>query len=255
MYKVLSVLIVLSLFNLVSHAEDANELYTKAIAAKTIGERDELIEKSLEAFLKIENDNINSNKKNGYLFYNIGNCYFVLNQLGKSILYYEEALKLLPNDENIRLNLETALKKRVNALDYTIPASLRNVFFFHYELTDSIKVYLMLGSSLLIFVLILLIKVKDKLLFRVGVGLLLCIYLSLLGSVVYSYYSPLIKGVLNQASLVYKEPSEHYASVTKNPVGEGSRVKVLKIEKEWVLIQVGEGLMGYVKRSHLDVIL
>lgn len=40
------------------------------------------------------------------LFYNIGNSYYKLGELGNSILYYERALKLDPTNEDARFNLE-----------------------------------------------------------------------------------------------------------------------------------------------------
>lgn len=42
------------------------------------------------------------------LYYNLGNAYFKAGQIAPSILNYERALKLAPNDEDIRFNLKLA---------------------------------------------------------------------------------------------------------------------------------------------------
>jgi tetratricopeptide (TPR) repeat protein len=42
------------------------------------------------------------------LHYNLGNAYFKSNQIAPAILHYERALKLAPNDEDIRFNLKLA---------------------------------------------------------------------------------------------------------------------------------------------------
>jgi len=42
------------------------------------------------------------------LYYNIGNTYFKLRDIPSAILFYEKALKIRPNDEDIRHNLEIA---------------------------------------------------------------------------------------------------------------------------------------------------
>ncbi len=51
---------------------------------------------------------VNHGYENGQLYYNLGNCYFKINQIGLSILNYEKATILLPNDENIKFNLKLA---------------------------------------------------------------------------------------------------------------------------------------------------
>src|SRR5687767_11475296 len=42
------------------------------------------------------------------LLYNIGNCYYKLNNWGKAILYYEKALVHAPTDADILFNLRMA---------------------------------------------------------------------------------------------------------------------------------------------------
>ena len=51
------------------------------------------------------------------LYYNIGNCYYKLGNLGKSILYYNKALKLAPSDQDIRHNLEVANARTTNKIN------------------------------------------------------------------------------------------------------------------------------------------
>ena len=41
----------------------------------------------------------------GSVYYNMGNCYYKLGEVGKTILYYERAAKLLPGDEDVVFNL------------------------------------------------------------------------------------------------------------------------------------------------------
>lgn len=50
------------------------------------------------------------------LFFNLGNTYFRLNRLGYAILYYEKALLLDPNDEDINYNLKLANVRTVDKI-------------------------------------------------------------------------------------------------------------------------------------------
>jgi tetratricopeptide (TPR) repeat protein len=56
---------------------------------------------------------------NAELYYNLGNAYFKLEETGKSILYYEKARLLSPEDDDIQHNLEiarTQIADRVEAI-------------------------------------------------------------------------------------------------------------------------------------------
>ena len=54
--------------------------------------------------------------QNGYLSYNLGNAYFRVGNKGKAILNYLEAQSLLPREEEIRANLEFAIRKTEDRL-------------------------------------------------------------------------------------------------------------------------------------------
>jgi len=43
----------------------------------------------------------------GDVYYNLGNCYYRLNDVPHAVLYYEKALRLMPFDADLRSNLET----------------------------------------------------------------------------------------------------------------------------------------------------
>ena len=49
---------------------------------------------------------LKSGKETAALDYNLGNAYFRLGQLGKSLLFYERALRIAPRNEDIRWNID-----------------------------------------------------------------------------------------------------------------------------------------------------
>ena len=59
---------------------------------------------ALERYSQILADGLES----GELYYNIGNTYFKLGELGPAILYYERARRLMPGDGDLLANLELA---------------------------------------------------------------------------------------------------------------------------------------------------
>ncbi len=59
---------------------------------------------ALAAYQRIEDAGFES----GPLFYNMGNTYFKLAELGPAILYYERASRLMPGDDDLQANLALA---------------------------------------------------------------------------------------------------------------------------------------------------
>ena len=52
---------------------------------------------------------LNEGKYSSKLYYNVGNTYFKLGDMGRAILYYNRALRLTPNSEDVQHNLKIAL--------------------------------------------------------------------------------------------------------------------------------------------------
>src|SRR5690554_7793015 len=66
----------------------------------------------------LQNDEVSAE-----LYYNLGNAYYRLNQIGPSIYYYEKALQLAPNDADIKNNLAFAENARIDAIE-PLPQSI-----------------------------------------------------------------------------------------------------------------------------------
>ena len=82
--------------------EEANKLYAE--------------KKYAEAALKYEGILINQGVA-PELYYNLGNAYFRMNELGKAILNYERALRLAPRYADARFNLEFANQKVIDNIE------------------------------------------------------------------------------------------------------------------------------------------
>ncbi|MCL2888223.1 MAG: tetratricopeptide repeat protein [Elusimicrobia bacterium] len=65
-----------------------------------------------------------------YLYYNIGNTYFKLDELGRATAYYAKAFAINPRDADIRYNLNFALSKSGQTLvPDGMPPALHKAFF------------------------------------------------------------------------------------------------------------------------------
>jgi hypothetical protein len=73
---------------------------------------------------------------NGRLYYNIGNAYFRLNDLGRAILNYRRAGQFIANDANLQQNLQYARERRQDKFEEPQQKRvLRTLFFWHYDIS------------------------------------------------------------------------------------------------------------------------
>lgn len=77
-------------------------------------------EEAINSYLEV----LNGNMESAEVYYNLGNAYYKTGKITQSIINYERALLLAPNDEDIRFNLELANQHVVDAIE-----PLPQVFF------------------------------------------------------------------------------------------------------------------------------
>jgi tetratricopeptide (TPR) repeat protein len=92
---------------------------------------------------------------NGKLYYNIGNTYFKMHDLGRAILNYRRAEVLLPNDPNLRQNLAYARSKCLDRIpEKQEKKVLQTLFFWHYDLATRTRTILFTFFFLIFWILV-----------------------------------------------------------------------------------------------------
>ena len=69
---------------------------------------------------------LQSQRQSAPLYYNIGNCYYRLDEFGKAVLFYERAARLKPNDRDIQHNLAVVNTKLVDRIEPISPFFLES---------------------------------------------------------------------------------------------------------------------------------
>ncbi len=89
----------------------ANRAFDRGMAAD--GEdRDTLLRTAAEGYRELLYDDA---VENGYLHYNLGNTYYALGDIGRAILEYRRAERLIPSDARLAENLDAAIRRRIDA--------------------------------------------------------------------------------------------------------------------------------------------
>jgi tetratricopeptide (TPR) repeat protein len=93
-----------------------------------------------DAILQYEAIVKNGGVQNGKLYYDIGNAYFRLGDLGRAILNYKRAELFMQNDRNLRQNLDYARNRRADRIELRQKEKvLKTLFFIHYDIPSRVK--------------------------------------------------------------------------------------------------------------------
>jgi tetratricopeptide (TPR) repeat protein len=211
--------------------------------------------KAIETYEQIVKDGYVSSK----LFYNLGNAYYRNNQLGKAIYNYERAKKLDPNDEDVNNNLKLAYSKTIDKIEvkenFFVSAVKTNVLS---SFTTTAWAWLSIGACVLFFLFLYLfiagpsVAVK-RLSFFVALVLIVSFF------VVYFLGNSARKAkqensfaiITAPLSKVFTEPTP--ASTSKFSLHEGTRVRIVELDADWILIKLENGNEGWLQLSEVGV--
>lgn len=232
----------------------AQEQYIAGEQATTAMERKKLFNEALQIFLQLD-EKYQPQFGNGKLYFDIANSFFQLEEFPLAILYYERTVALRPRDDKVGRNLAIAQQQLKLVPDNTV-SPFQQLFFFHN--------YLSLPERLQLFSCLAIIAVglgsgffwtKNLWLYRsaLGMGVLCGLLLLSLG---YTHYISPERGILIQASSLYRDSGEQYAKVREEPLIAGMNLKVLDVSYsgKWLQVQTPEGLVGYVPNSSVRLI-
>ena len=118
--------------------KQANQFFREAnTAADDPARAQKLYEKAILNYEKIISD---GGIKNSKFYYNLGNAYFLKEDIGRAILNYRRAQNLDKTDTNIQKNLAFARSRRIDTVDVkTQERILETLFFWHYDFSIRTK--------------------------------------------------------------------------------------------------------------------
>jgi Tfp pilus assembly protein PilF len=194
------------------------------------------------------------------IYYNMGNCYYRLNQIASSILYYERSLLLDPGNKDARFNLEIAKLKTVDKIEpineffftewfRTIRNSISTDEWSHLSITCFI---LLIGGAFLFFFSRKI--VLKKIGFFSGIALLLFV---IFGNI---FASQLKKELTNRNAAIIFSPT---TTIKSSPdasgtdlfnLHEGTKVKIRSKLGSWNEIETENGNVGWISSSEIEII-
>lgn len=192
------------------------------------------------------------------LYYNLGNCYYRLGNMGKSVLNYERALLLAPKDKEIQENLafvKGQLKDEIIALDvFPLIAfwqNMRNSLSLGTWTFLAILFFWLGAGGLVVWILAPQRKhrVKGFSLGLTALGIFILPLLMAMGRK-QQLRNPQKAVVLQGGTELHSTPSE--GSETLYVLFEGATVNTLENAGEWEKISLANGYQGWIPKETIS---
>ncbi len=194
------------------------------------------------------------------LYYNLGNAHYRLGKVGYAILYYEKALKLSPNDEDVKHNLALAKLNLQDKVD-TLPP------FFIFNLWEGLLAsFSVTGWTIIVyivFILLLIVSVayffsrnvsEQRISFFSGAGLAIALVFAIILLVVKMNKEYNVKdGIIVETAVVVKS-SPDYSSKDSFQIHEGLKVTLEDQVDDWVKIRLNDGKIGWISEKSIEII-
>lgn len=248
----LLVLLVLTLNGILGMAQNPDSLFVEANELY----RQESYNEALKAYQQIEA----MDQESWALYYNMGNIHYKMNRVAPAIFYYEKALKLRPDQPDVRFNLEFANQMVLDNIE-PLPRNLGQRFMdavilrLSYENWAKIAVGLAFLFALLFLMYHFSYSTGKKRLFFITSIITVVLVTT---SVFFAFRNQLyVKN--NQEAIIFASEAEVMNAPTTTSeayfeLHEGTKVNVLESLDNWKKIRIADGKVGWIDEKHLKEI-
>lgn len=196
---------------------------------------------------------------NGLIEYNLGNCHLQNGDIGRAILHYRRAQRLIPRDPLLKNNLSVARSRCITSISPSRrSAVLRSVFFWHYQTAFVDR--LLTGGLLYIafWVVLALFAIRRRR--AAGVVAVVCavLVLSIAASLMADHWGDrnVPEGVIMRMDVaVHSGPGSGYPRQFEQPLQPGTEFALRERRGDWWRIELPDGGMGWVAAAAAELII
>jgi tetratricopeptide (TPR) repeat protein len=236
------------LFPVSGSADQSNTLFLMANKAYSEGKYQE----SIDLYQQI----LGSGKASGEVYFNLGNAYYKLNQIGRAILYYEKAQLYLAGDEALDQNLKLARLKIIDKIE-PIP-KLFLVEWWNVALnvfSMSVFAWVCFGLfTLVLFWVALYLLSSRRILIRLAwiTGIIFLVMALIFIGKIYQFETSHYGIILADKISVTGEPS--LSGQELFILHQGTKVRINRSLDGWYEISLEDGKTGWIKMDGLETI-
>lgn len=230
--------------------QEANEL-----AATDTEQARSLYTKSLMRYERIVKE---GDIHNGKLYYNMGNIYFRTKDIGRAILNYRKAEQYIPNDTNLRQNLDFARATRNDQIEEKQKTKiLKTLFFWHYDLSTKNRMILFALSFALLWIFASMRIFIRKSFIKWCIGAALTFSLFFAGSlfIEHVHLQKTIPGVVISPEVIARKGnSETYERSFKEPLHAGTEFNLIENRGNWLHIELPDSRTCWVPTVDIELV-
>jgi len=233
-----------------SFAQSPEEIYRKG----NLSYENEDYKKAISLYEEL----LNKDKVSAEVFYNLGNSYFKLKNIGRAILNYERALRFTPRDRDLRLNLKFASSMTIDKIDISEKGFILNVILFLYNRMNIDELTMLVLTIYLVVILVLIFSIffvakRKTIFYNIGIAIVPLILFSIsLISKIHSENFVKKAVVLVEKVDVRSGPKEDY--LLQFSLHEGTIVRVVKERQSWYEIDLSRDLRGWLPKDSVEII-
>jgi hypothetical protein len=183
--------------------------------------------------------------RNGPLFYNIGNSWFMAGDTGRAILNYRRAERYMPNHSDLRHNLAAALELRTDLLPQPEPSQLmKTLLGWHMHTPVSLRWRLFTSAWLLFWGALIWAQRRNRKEARMTAavtGALSALLLASLAAEAAAGHRTAAGVIVAGEIMARKGDGERYAPAFQEPLHSGTEFNNLETRGEWRHIRLADG--------------
>jgi tetratricopeptide (TPR) repeat protein len=194
--------------------------------------------------------------ESGSLFYNLGNCYLKKGQFGKAILNYERAKRIIPSDADLIANNQYARSLIKGASPQEATAWDEKIFERSLGRLSPDGLIIFLSAIYTLFMIILITRTYSIRMRKYSLAVIaILLALFILGSL--SFYEK-VSAIGKEAITMTDKADVKFQPFEKAPfhfaLYEGMKIRILRIEGDWVKILTPDKKTGWIQVLHIEVI-
>jgi hypothetical protein len=194
----------------------------------------------------------------GRLEYNLGNCYLEADDVGRAILHYRRAERLIQGDERLVNNLEQARSRCLTMIHATQERPFfRNVFFWHYQTSVSARAEAALTLYTLIWVLLIVrnfVPLRAVTWLAVALAILTGSVATSMAATLWSDHNTPEGVVTTMDVIVHEGPGAEYQRQLGEPLQPGVEFTVRQRRGDWWRIELANGESGWIEARQAELI-
>ena len=229
------------------HASDKARTFIAGIEAYRAGDWPAAI----EAFGAIAAQGV----ENGQLYYNLGNAYLKNDDLGHAILWYERALKHIPDDPDLRFNYNYALTLTKDEQVMQVSPLLKVLFFWKFQLSDTTIRWVAVALNAALWIALALLAARAKHLLRPSIVMIAAGAAIFTATAAYNY----IESIQIRQAVVLPEKVAVRSGFSDTAtqlfvLHAGTKVRISRESDTHLLVRYTAEKLGWVKKSAVGII-